>query len=648
MLEKLTTESRNPASEAIDSLSAVEIVRLMNAEDAGVASAVALESDRIAQAIDVIADRLRNGGRLIYIGAGTSGRLGVLDAAECPPTFNTRPEMVLGLIAGGPTALTRAVEGAEDHPEFAVTDLDAVGLSERDVVVGIASSGRTPYVIGGLRHARGKRAFAIGFSCNPEPELAAIADLTIAPVVGPEVVSGSTRLKSGTATKMVLNMLTTGAMVRLGKTYGNLMVDLRATNKKLLERTRRIVMMLTGITVEAADALLKDAGGELKTAVVMQRRGVSREEACRLLDRSGGHLRLALAESATAQQASASPDAQSTAPDSTNIRLSPSPQLSVSPSSPLLALGIDGGGSKTLAWLSRRTVSEDWTIVGRGVAGPSNPQAIGFSAALASLDRAIDAAFRDAGLPVQPVTAVCAALAGAGRDADRARIEDWARDRSLTGRLDLVHDALPLLAAGTPEGWGVALIAGTGSSAFGRNARGEMARAGGWGYLMGDEGSGYAIARQALQAAAQAADGRGSETRLLPRFLQLLDVQQPFELIQKIHGGEIDRAMIATWADVVFDEAARGDEVAVQIVFTAARELAAAVASVCRQLRMDAIPFPLALSGGLLIHQANYRDALERELQQMGLKPAPVQIVAEPVSGAMLLAQRAASASIRV
>ena len=290
----LTTEARNPASEQIDTLTPLEIVRLMNAEDATVAEAVGREADSIARAIEVIADRLSRGGRLVYLGAGTSGRLGVLDATECPPTFSTPPELVVGLIAGGPAAITRAVEGAEDHPEFAVEDLRRINLTSADVLVGIATSGRTPYVIGGLDAARRIGAFAIGLACNDGSALAAVADLMIAPIVGPEVISGSTRLKAGTATKMVLNMLTTGAMVRLGKTYGNLMVDLKATNAKLLLRTCRIVASLTGLTEEQAEDQLAKCDGELKTAVVAHQQGVSPEAARQLLTTAHGQLRAAL------------------------------------------------------------------------------------------------------------------------------------------------------------------------------------------------------------------------------------------------------------------------------------------------------------------------------------------------------------------
>ena len=295
-LGRLTTEAVNPASARIDELDAAAIVAVMNAEDALVATAVARESAAIARAIDVIADRFRRGGRLVYIGAGTSGRLGVLDASECPPTFGTPPEMVVGLIAGGPQALTRAVEGAEDSRELAAADLAAIGLSAADVLVGIATSGRTPYVLGGLAHARAVGAFAIGFACNDNSELEPLTDLMIVPRVGPEIVTGSTRLKAGTATKMVLNMLTTGAMIRIGKTYGNLMVDLRATNTKLVARTRRIVTLLTGASEEEAEWLVAAADGELKTAVVSRARGVSPAEARRLLAEAGGHLRRAVGD----------------------------------------------------------------------------------------------------------------------------------------------------------------------------------------------------------------------------------------------------------------------------------------------------------------------------------------------------------------
>ncbi len=293
-LSRLITEHRNPLSSRLDQLSALEIVRLINSEDARVPEAVAAVAEPIAAAIELIAERMRRGGRLIYLGAGTSGRLGVLDAAECPPTFNTRPEQVIGLIAGGREALTRAVEGAEDQADAGQRDLEAVQLSPQDVVVGIATSGRTPYVLGGLRYARNVGAATVGLVCNDDPELRPWCDILIAPIVGPEILAGSTRMKAGTATKLVLNMLSTGAMVLLGKTYGNLMVDLRATNSKLVARARRIVCQLTGLSPRQAEALLAQCDGEVKTAVVMHRCQADVARARRLLEAVGGRLRAAL------------------------------------------------------------------------------------------------------------------------------------------------------------------------------------------------------------------------------------------------------------------------------------------------------------------------------------------------------------------
>lgn len=289
-----STEARNTASGTIDSLSALQIVELMNSEDAMVAAAVRTQSTSIAAAIDVVAEAFRNGGRLIYIGAGTSGRLGVLDASECPPTFSVPRSMVVGLIAGGPSALTSAIEGAEDRAEQGRADLENISLTARDIVMGIAASGRTPYVLGGLQFAREIGATTIGFACNDDSALIPLSDIMIAPVVGPEVITGSTRLKAGTATKMVLNMLTTGAMIRIGKTFGNLMVDLTATNEKLRDRSQRIVSDLTGLSSEAAQKLLSECSHQVKTAIVVHHRKLTPEAAREQLKQCNGHLRNAL------------------------------------------------------------------------------------------------------------------------------------------------------------------------------------------------------------------------------------------------------------------------------------------------------------------------------------------------------------------
>ncbi len=293
-MEHLTTEQSNPASEAIDTLSAIEIVRLMNAEDQKIAAAMEAVSTSIAAAVEAIAERMVVGGRLFYLGAGTSGRLGVLDASECPPTFNTNPEQVIGIIAGGLGALTSAIEGAEDDCDAAAIDLQARLFSGADVLVGIATSGRTPYVLGGMRYAQSINAFTVGVACNRESELNDCSNVLIAPIVGPEVISGSTRLKAGTATKLVLNAITTATMVLLGKTYGNWMVDLRATNSKLKARSVRIVSAITGLSESQASEQLAACNGEVKTTVVAVKRALGAIEARQLLEQSRGKLRVAL------------------------------------------------------------------------------------------------------------------------------------------------------------------------------------------------------------------------------------------------------------------------------------------------------------------------------------------------------------------
>jgi len=286
------TERRNPRSATIDTASAVEIVDLIGAEDAGVPAAVSKARVEIARVIDLVESAFRAGGRLIYVGAGTSGRLGVLDAAECPPTFGTPPEMVVGLIAGGHPALVRSIEGAEDDTAAAERELNAIAVSRKDVVVGIAASGTTPYVAAALEVGRGLGARTVFLSCSePPPKLRDSCDVCITVLVGPEIVTGSTRMKAGTATKLVLNTITTGAMIRIGKTYGNLMVDLRAWNEKLVDRSQRIVMEAAGVDRVSARNAIREAEGSVKTAIVIARRGIRKAEAERLLAENAGRLR---------------------------------------------------------------------------------------------------------------------------------------------------------------------------------------------------------------------------------------------------------------------------------------------------------------------------------------------------------------------
>lgn len=290
----LETEKANPATAEIDRMSPLEIVQAMNAEDAKVAEAVRQTLPQIARAIEAIAARLQRGGRLIYMGAGTSGRLGALDAAECPPTFNTPPEMIVGCIAGGSFALTQAAEDYEDSAEAGVADLAHLNLAEKDAVVGITASGRTRYVLGAIAYAKERGALTIGLACNIHTPLEQAVDISIAPVVGPEVIAGSTRLKAGTAQKMVINMLSTGAMILLGKTFGNMMVDVQATNHKLHLRALEIVSRSAGIEQDAAEAILNTSGGEVKTAILAVRANITPELARARLARHGHILRAAL------------------------------------------------------------------------------------------------------------------------------------------------------------------------------------------------------------------------------------------------------------------------------------------------------------------------------------------------------------------
>jgi len=295
-LAGLVTEKRNPASMDIDSKSIPEILKIINNEDKTIPLAVEKEIPYIARAVEIVVECFKNGGRLFYIGAGTSGRLGVLDASECPPTFGVSTEMVQGIIAGGYAALTQAQEGAEDFPENGARDLMNRGFTAKDVACGLAASRRTPYVIGAIEQAHKLGAKTLFVTCTPREEMNFKVDVAICPVVGPEVVMGSTRMKSGTAQKLVLNMLTTTAMIRLGKVYHNMMVDLMMTNKKLEERSKRTVMIVTGLDYETAEKYLKEANGHVKTALVMILANVNRKEAERRLAASEGFVRQAIAQ----------------------------------------------------------------------------------------------------------------------------------------------------------------------------------------------------------------------------------------------------------------------------------------------------------------------------------------------------------------
>ncbi|MCU1335943.1 MAG: glucokinase regulatory-like protein [Bryobacterales bacterium] len=294
MLERLLTEQSNPESRNLDELSLVHLLEIMNAADAQVSAAVAREIPRIAAAAEAIAAALERGGSLVYIGAGTSGRLGVLDAAECPPTFGVPRGLVRGIMAGGETALTSAVEGVEDDASAGARDLEASGFGPGDVLVGISASGRTPYVLGAVQKARHLSAVTCGISCVGDSELSRAVQYPMEPIPGPEILTGSTRLRAGTATKLVLNMISTAVMVKLGHVYGNLMVNVQPTNQKLEDRARRIIQEATGVTYDQAAELLDQAGRSVRVAIVMQKKRVSRHAAEALLTESKGRIREAL------------------------------------------------------------------------------------------------------------------------------------------------------------------------------------------------------------------------------------------------------------------------------------------------------------------------------------------------------------------
>lgn len=613
-LDKLTTEARNPASSRLDELTPLEIALLMNREDEAAVAAVATQAEAIARAIDLIADALRAGGRLIYVGAGTSGRLGVLDATECPPTFNTPPGLVLGLIAGGPPALTRAVEGAEDHPEEGEKALQAIDFRAADVLVGIATSGRTPFVIGAAVYAKSLGARVIGLACNVGSELEPHVDLMVCPVVGPEVLSGSTRLKAGTATKLVLNTFTTGAMVRLGKTFGNLMVDLRATNIKLKARTNRIVRILGGVDEVTAADILHRAGGELKTAIVMQAAGVDAEAARQRLAEAGGRISVALEGLKR--------------PATGSVKAS-------------LVIGIDGGGTHTSAILA-----EGSQIIGRGEAGPGNLQAVGVTRALAAMDEAIARAFADANHERATVGAICLGLAGADRPEDKSIVKEWVERQRVAEWCEITNDGALLLAAGTPDGWGVALVSGTGSIAVAGDRYRKLFRCGGWGYLLGDEGSGYALVMAALQAAARAADGREPPTAMTEPLLKAMNLAKPTDFIGAVYRGGWDRAKLAALAPVVLTAAELGDPSARAIADRGAADLAKMVATVATAAELNLNQLPLAMAGGALLHSESYRDDVLRALAARGVRPSTVTLVSEPALGAVRIASERTGATV--
>jgi len=604
-VDHLVTETRNNASIHLDLLSAEGLVHLMCSEDARIPKAITACAPTVAKVIEKVTARMRNGGRLIYMGAGTSGRLGVLDATECPPTFSVPPGLVIGLIAGGERALTTAVEGAEDHPEFGVEDLKRVQITPQDSVVGIATSGRTPYVAGGLDYARSLGAYTVAFSCNPHAEINACAEEAIGIVVGPEILTGSTRLKSGTATKLVLNMISTGVMVALGKTFGNLMVDLRATNVKLKARANRIIRQITGMDENSAAKLLESSGNEVKTAIVCHLLQTDAANARNVLSENQGGIRKAI---------SASPE-----------------KLGIDAS---LVVGIDGGGTKTSALLAKIR-KDGFEVLGRGIAGASNPRVVGFENASLEIHTAIHAAFQQAKIPLCKVHRLVAGLSGAGREEERKRMGELLQD--MAQKVEVTSDANLILEEGLLHGWGIAVIAGTGSMILGKNHDGTLLRSGGWGTQLGDEGSAYAIGMSALKALCKMQDGLLESGPLRELLLGKLGLTKVEDLIAPMAEGTWGKETIAELALEVLALAEKNDLLANQLLQEQANALAQGMAGLYRRLQIAPAATPLAFAGSLFCKSNLYRTLFIDQLHTLGVPLEMQSTVHEPALGALRL-----------
>ena len=605
-MDHLVTEHKNIKSNDLDLLSSRELVLLMCDEDSQIPRVIAEQSEVIASVIDVIVSRMRQGGRLIYCGAGTSGRLGVLDASECPPTFSVPPGLVVGLIAGGEKALRTAVEGAEDNPGLGAKDLEQISLTANDCVVGIASSGRTPYVMGALEFAKSIGAFTVALSCINNAIINQHAEVPISLVVGPEIITGSTRLKAGTATKLVLNMISTGVMVALGKTLGNLMVDLRASNVKLKARANRIVREVTGMGEQEAAKILAECSGEVKTAIVSHEMNIDPDVARSLLTQNNGIVRKVLSGKST------------------------TPSIDSN-----LMIGLDGGGTKTVAVLARGG-KKDFSIIGRGVSSASNPRVVGFDNAICAINDAVRLAFTDAKIPVLKPGLLVAGISGAGREEEKNILHKGISN--LAKKVVITPDASLVLEEGLMEGWGIAVISGTGSMVLGKNQQGESYRSGGWGNILGDEGSAYALGMGALKLLTQIADGRKKPSLLNERILANLEIGHPQEIVAMLSGKKLEKARIASLAIEVLHAHEQGDQNAAGLINEQAGLLSACVVAVHDQMKIKDEMVPLTLAGSLFCKSDEYRRIFFEHLSNANIKVGMLTMVHEPALGALRLA----------
>ena len=596
----LATEARNPASVGLDQLDAAGIARLMNSQDAAIAAQVAGQIPAIARLMEAMVERLRRGGRVLFTGAGTSGRLGVLDAAECVPTFQSPPGQISGLIAGGMGAMFRAVEGAEDSPELAATDLRSLGLDSRDCVIGIAASGRTPYVLGSLQEAGRTGALTGAIACVPSSRIGQLAEHVIEVVTGPEVLMGSTRLRAGTATKLVLNTLTTGAMILLGKTLGDLMVDLRASNEKLRLRSVRIVAMAASTDAQTAANALTQAGGEVKTAIVCLKSGMDPQRARACLQAAGGRVSEALLAK-------------------------PIPSGSVSPTA---VAGIDGGGTSLKVRLSVRQ-GLSWRDLPVSLGPPALPATHAPDGVAFEWRRRLLAELESAGLPPGALGAVVAGTSGAGNDRVRAELADHLARWFPTTRVEILAD-IQLLARAAGDPHALCLVAGTGSIAWWEVETGRVHRAGGYGPGVGDEGGGLWLAEEAIRAVCMAEDGRGPETTLRDSLLA--------------QTGQSDGRGLAAWhqkagrgaarlASILLAEATAGDLVAQSLRAKAIYHLRALVQTVLR--KAPGIHPNTLVAGGGLFQDEDFWQAFTQSFHTGGQDLPVWTRLPHPVEGAL-------------
>jgi N-acetylmuramic acid 6-phosphate etherase len=608
LLTVLTTEQANPKSANIDSIPTTELLQIINDEDALVPIAVRKELPSISKAVDQIYPRMLAGGRLIYVGCGTSGRLGIVDASECPPTYSTHPDQVIGWMAGGDAAIRKAAEGVEDSFDKGDQDMIQFSITENDTLVGIAASGRTPYVLGAIAHAKQHKALTVGLSFNKGIALENAVDVMIAPVCGPEVVTGSTRMKAGTATKLVLNMLSTGVMIRLGKTLGNLMVDVKSSNEKLVARSRRIVKMAIGpsghlpgsdelvsMDDQTIDELMKACNGQVKLSILVSMTGLSAADAVDLLDRNKGVLRAALKERKALHEASHIQDSNK-------------------PTSNARYLAIDCGGTKMAA----AALDEQGNIVGQAQIPSTNFATTAMTVFLSRLEQVAQMA---CGTRTSLPTFKSIWIGAAGCDAPTSqkelvsKLKDTFRIKDDT-KLRVTND-VDLLASGLGKREGVVLIAGTGSIAIRYNAEGKrVKRSGGLGYLAGDEGSGWDIGQAAVRHAGAVIDERAPSSTLSKRVLAQLQSEDRAGFIAKVYSGDeaTRKARITKLAETVLTSANEDCAVAQNILTESAKKIALVSSYVTQSSDI------IILGGGLLTGALTYQTMVKDSLIELGIK----------------------------